>query len=127
MNLTEKEISVVKDYQVLVGNTIMEIIRAHNNKIKRADLLDELFSRGLLTHFKKREDADRAMRDICAKIVPVCSSNDGYYIPITREEVLAFKSYMRKKAYPLFARWDFIAQSYPELLEPEQMKLFEGA
>jgi len=68
---------------------------------------------------------DRTLRETYSKL-PVCSCENGLYIPKSRKDIEEFKEYMRKKAIPILARWKIVAQAYPHLIEKgEQLKLLE--
>ena len=46
--------------------------------------------------------------------LPICSCENGLYIPSSAEDLEAFRIYMRAKALPLFERVKRVAQEYPE-------------
>lgn len=83
----------------LLRQKAMEIMSRHRgpkNAIKRDELLFQL-SRwdGELyaTYERNKDDADRSVRRIYARL-PVASSADGLYVPTSPEELEGFRDYM---------------------------------
>jgi len=50
----------------------------------------------------------------------------GGFYPIRKEEILEYRDYLRKKAIPLFERWNRVRAAHPDLVGNEkQLELFE--
>ena len=99
---------------------IKEQHRGKENAIKRRELL-------LYGRMFKPDLTDRELRLIYSEL-PVCSSVRGIFWPVTGEELDEFYNYLRKKAYPLFARFKTVAKEHRKLLSEkhsEQMDLFQ--
>jgi len=98
---------------------ILEILKPYTckNPLKRDVLLGRLLAHGL-------DLTDREMRRICAEQLPVCSNEKGYYLPQSQEDILQFKTYLEKKAIPLFKRFKMVKEKYPELFQGQQLDLF---
>jgi len=60
--------------------------------------------------------SDRRLRDIYSEL-PVCSSEDGLFIPKTTREVMDFRAYVTKAHGPIIAarRCEVIFSFYPKL------------
>jgi len=68
--------------------------------------------------------SDRHFRQLYSQL-PICTCDKGGYYPIRREEILEYRDYLRKKAIPLFQRYDMVCQAHPELIDDEgQIELF---
>jgi len=68
---------------------------------------------------------DVEFRAVYAKMPDICTCEDGLFVPTTKQDLLDFKTYLEKKAIPLFDRWKRVHEHYREsLLEREQMDLF---
>ena len=71
--------------------------------------------------------SDREFRNVYSQLPIVTCSKGGYY-PIRKEEILEYRDYLRKKAIPLFQRWNRVRQAHPELaMNAEQLGLFDDS
>ena len=105
-----------------VGNRILGELRLRGafgmaNAIPRAILLDVINreARAFCEEDEWRKIKDFEFREIY-RFLPICSCEDGLYIPSSREDLEAFRIYMRAKAIPLFERVKKVAEAYPELI-----------
>jgi len=68
---------------------------------------------------------DRQFRQIYSQL-PICTCDKGGFYPIRKEEILEYRDYLRKKAIPLFERFNRVRDAHPELAKDvEQLELFE--
>ena len=68
---------------------------------------------------------DRKFRQIYSKL-PICTCDKGGFYPIRKEEIEDYREYLRKKAIPLFERFNRVRDAHPELAKDiVQMELFE--
>jgi len=66
----------------------------------------------------------RKFRRIYSQL-PICTCNKGGYYPTRKSEIEEFRSYMWKKAIPLFERFNRVYKAYPELSgNIKQLELF---
>jgi len=99
---------------------LIEILKLHalgrNNAMPRDKVLFHL------TFFQAKIN-DRQFRALYANLgVPTCEG--GLYWPTCREDLIAFKDYMRKKALPHFVRVKRTFEAFPELADGLQLDLF---
>jgi len=67
---------------------------------------------------------DRQFRQIYSQL-PICTCDKGGFYPIRKEEILEYRDYLRKKAIPLFERFNRVRDAYPELAKDvQQLELF---
>lgn len=70
------------------------------------------------------DEMERAMRAIIAQM-PLCSCAHGHFIPQSKEEILNFREYLRKKAIAMFERWKILRRAYPRIFDDiDQLELF---
>jgi len=68
---------------------------------------------------------DREFRQIYSQL-PIVTCDKGGFYPIRKEEILEYRDYLRKKAIPLFERWNRVRAAHPDLVGNEkQLELFE--
>lgn len=101
----------------------MELMQRHKgreNAVPRERILLEL-------KVWEPELTDRKLREMYCNL-PVCSCEEGLFIPKRPEEVEEFKEYLRKKAMPMLERYKRILAYYPELRpksdEGKQLEMF---
>jgi len=97
-----------------LGKAIMRMLEAHRGRaraIPRQAIEDEL---GPLVPYR---DLDRCFRKTYSKL-PICSCQDGLFIPQTVAEVVEFKRYLTAKNGPFVAheRVMVIYAARPELV-----------
>lgn len=95
---------------------IMGILKQHKGKkkaITRERLLGMLYPYDITL-------TDRRLREIYSKL-PIVTSAEGLFIPISSEEIEEFKQYLKAKALSLFERFTMLKQAYPNLI-PETGK-----
>jgi len=69
--------------------------------------------------------SDRQFRQIYSQL-PIVTCDKGGFYPIRKEEILEYRDYLRKKAIPLFERWNRVRAAHPDLVGNEkQLELFE--
>ena len=101
----------------LISLRLSSVHRGKENAITRKDLLN--FAR-----FHEPLIEDRELRKIYSELIPAVSSQTGIYWPVTEEELLDFKAYLKKKAISIFNRWQRVAVAHPEL--GDQRNLFDA-
>jgi len=68
--------------------------------------------------------SDRKFRNIYSQL-PICTCDKGGFYPIRKEEILEYRDYLRKKAIPLFERFNRVRDAHPELTgDIKQLELF---
>ena len=101
-----------------ISEIILEKIEKHHrgkeNAIKRKTLL------GGINCVYGLELTDRELRNIYCQL-PVVSCDKGIFYPIRISEVEEFRVYLRKKALPLFERWQRVASIH---YKGKQLELF---
>lgn len=65
---------------------------------------------------------DREFRQTYSEL-PICSCERGLYIPIEKQDLIAFREYMKGKAIPLFDRVKKVWAAYPELNPDDSLQL----
>jgi len=103
MNLSEIILEKIKKYY-----------RGKENAIKRKDLL------AIINCVYDIELTDRELRNIYCQL-PVISCDKGIFYPTRISEVEEFRVYLRKKALPLFERWQRVASIH---YKGKQLELF---
>jgi len=101
---------LLKDGEFIKAKILYFIYRNHrgkDNAIKRERLLS-------FCQAYEAEISDREMRRLYSEL-PVIADESGIYWPLTKDEVEDYKLYLRKKALPLFARWNRVAKFHPKL------------
>ena len=105
---------------------IMQILSAHRgraNAIPRRELAEKI-ERRFATHVD-----DRKLRSIYATL-PVCSCNEGIFIPRTPEEVRDYRDYLRPHMAPerVQARITILLMTWPHLSSGPgvQLEMFDG-
>ena len=69
--------------------------------------------------------SDRQFRQLYSEL-PIVTCEKGGFYPIRTEEILEFRGYLRKKAIPLFQRFNRVRDAHPGLTKNiVQMELFE--
>lgn len=93
------------------------------NAITRDKFLDEYWK--YLKYWGNLSDSvDRQFRRVYSQL-PICTCNKGGFYPIRKSEILEFREYMKKKAIPLFERFNLVRDAHPELTgEIKQLELF---
>lgn len=106
----------------IILNRIKRDHRGKENAIKREDLLLCLNCGGYGDESYLMENlTDRQLRNIYCQL-PVVTCDKGIFWPVKIEEVEEFRAYLRKKAIPLFERWQRVADVH---YDGKQMALFE--
>ena len=106
----QKLYNELKKEDELKGKLLLFIYREHRGKaqaIVRSRLLR-------FCHIYEPDITDRQMRNLYCEL-PVIADEAGIYWPLTKDEVEDYKQYLRKKALPLFARWNRVAKFHPKL------------
>lgn len=105
---------------------IMQIMASHRgreNAIPRRELADKL-------HRFAINLEDRALRSIYSTL-PICSCEDGLFIPRTPEEVRDYRDYLRPHMAPekVQARITILLTTWPHLVSDPgvQLEMFDGA
>ena len=105
---------------------IMQIMASHRgreNAIPRRELADKL-------HRFAIDLEDRALRNIYSTL-PICSCNDGIFIPRTPEEVQKYREYLRPHMSPekVQARITILLTTWPHLAAGPgvQLEMFDGS
>lgn len=101
---------------------LMEFLQRHARGRAHAKTRDEA---QLFLRQRGVQLSDRALRALYCKL-PLCSCDEGLFIPTRPEDVAEFQRYLKAKALPLLERYKVIAAYYPELVPArgEQMELF---
>ena len=74
--------------------------------------------------WKFPKTSDRDFRRIYSQL-PICTCKKGGFYPIRTSEIEEFRDYMRKKAIPLFNRFNLVRAAHPDLAgEIKQLELF---
>ena len=106
-----------------LSRKIMELLQARARGEENALPREHIFAE--LRCFQPKL-TDRAMRELYVGL-PICSCENGLYVPIRSGEVVAFKTYLEKKVGPIIAsrRVAIIYAFYPKLRPPigEQLRL----
>jgi hypothetical protein len=102
----------------LIFMKFMQAHRGRENAIQRDRVLDHM-------QLWEPKMTDRQLRDLYSK-QPVCSCDQGLFIPIRPAEVEDFKKYLEAKAIPLLSRYKTVLAYYPHLapVRGEQQELF---
>jgi len=67
---------------------------------------------------------DRIFRKIYSEL-PICTCEKGGFWPVRKIEILEYREYLKKKAIPLFERWQRVNKAHVELMNGNgQMELF---
>ena len=99
---------------------LIEILKTH--ALGRANAMPRDMVLFHLTFFQPKIE-DRQFRALYANLgIPTCEG--GLYWPTCREDLVAFKDYMRKKALPHFVRVNRTFEAFPELADGLQLYLF---
>jgi len=98
---------------LLIAQEIEANHRGKENAIKRKDLLS-------YCQYFEPDLTDRELRNIYCQL-PVVSCDKGIFYPIRISEVEEFRVYLRKKALPLFERWQRVASIH---YKGKQLELF---
>ena len=119
-NLHKELLKAGEKVQAEMLFTIYNNHRGKDNAIKRERLL-------AFCRIFEPDISDREMRRLYSEL-PVIADESGTYWPLTKDEVEDYKQYLRKKALPLFARWNRVAKFHPRLTSKhfQQMDLWEG-
>jgi hypothetical protein len=97
----------------------MEMMQAHRGR-EKAVPREKIF---LALKVFAPDLTDRKFRDMYCNL-PICSCEEGLFLPKRPEEVLEFREYLRKKAIPMLERYKRILAYYPELApKPEEKQL----
>jgi len=104
---------------------ILDIYRSHHrgkeNAITRADFIAKYERFGFVPFLFL---SDRQFRQIYSEI-PICTCEKGGFYPIRKAELLEYRDYLRKKAIPLFGRFNLVCDAHPELADDVgQMNLY---
>ena len=106
---------------------IMELLSRHARGRQNAMPRKELA--GKLRRFAI-DIADRQLRDIYSTL-PICSCNDGIFIPRTPEEVQKYREYLRPHMSPekVQARITILLTTWPHLAAGPgvQLEMFDGS
>ena len=109
----------------MIRARIMQILSSHRgreNAIPRRMLRDKLF------RFAIQLD-DRKLRSIYASL-PICSCEDGLFIPRTPDEIQRYREYLRPHMAPekVQARITILLTTWPHLSSPvgRQLEMFDG-
>lgn len=110
----------------MIRARIMQILSSHRgreNSIPRKELAEKL-ERRCAMHVD-----DRKLRAIYATL-PVCSCNEGIFIPRTPEEVRDYRDYLRPHMAPekVQARITILLTTWPHLVSDPgvQLEMFDG-
>ena len=99
-------------------NEIMRIMQGHKGRVNAMPRKD------LLAHLQlfRPKLNDREMRDIYSTL-PICTCEDGLFLPTSPEEVREFREYIKKAWGPIVAhrRVATIVSIYPKL-DPSEWK-----
>ena len=105
---------------------IMQILSAHRgraNAIPRRELAEKI-ERRFATHVD-----DRKLRSIYATL-PICSCNEGIFIPRTPDEIQRYREYLRPHMAPdkVQARITILLMTWPHLAAGPgvQLEMFDG-
>jgi len=96
----------------------LQFHRGEKQAIPRRELLDYLHQ------VADPELSDRWMRRTYENL-PICASQYGLFIPVSRAEVEAYEKYLSKKIAPWKVREKIIRlrEAYPELWQVQQLEL----
>jgi len=95
---------------------LMKILEFHAAGRRNAILRDEARTmlNATLRSVGLAPVGDRKMRDIYAEL-PVCSCDDGIFVPTKGADLAEFQGYLRARVKALAERWKRVTDAHPEL------------